>query len=503
MSDNTNARLNRRTVLKTIGGAAVATGVIGSVPAVGAAAGSYTSEDYNGRYYGKYVPSTYDGSESVPILMMMHGCTQSADGFKSETQMNQVAEDNNFIVVYPEQTTGFTDCWQWFNDANTTRGSGEAAEMAGIIDQEKSRENINGQRVYVAGFSAGAAFVPNLVAEYADVFAAGGIHSGTMYDVAESQTEGNSVITDCSAGTSTDPQVEGRHAYDRMKQFDITSEVPTIVFHGTSDYTVSPCNGEEAAEQACVTNDLALDGADDGGVDYTADTTNTGSGDSLTYTEYEYHDPNGNAIVEHYVVDGMGHAWSGGAQGGSYTAPGGPEASQIIWEFFSNWRLNSSAGGGSGGGGGDNNSAPTASVNASDTSVQTGETVTFDGSNSADSDGTISMYEWDFGDGTTAMGETVSHSYSSTGNYTVTLTVTDNAGATDTSSETISVSGGSFSGYCGTANNYTHVQAGRAYDSGGYAYAVGSNDHLGLNNTYYMSTLKETSEGYYKKVDTC
>lgn len=337
-----DTRIDRRTLLKSIGG--VATGVaMGSVSTASAVAGSYTDESYNGRRYTKYVPSTDDGSGPVPLLLMMHGCTQSPDGFKDATQMNQIAEENGFIVVYPEQTTGLYDCWQWFNDGNTTRNSGELKEMVGIVDQEKNRENIDNQRVYIAGFSAGAAFVPNAIVEYADVFAAGAVHSGTMYDVAESQIEGNTVLFNCSAGSSTDPVVEGQHAYDRMEQFGITQPVPTIVFHGTNDTTVYPCNGHEAAEQATVTNDLALDGSDDGGVDDTADVTNSGSGPSRSYTEYEYHDPQGRAIVEKYIVDGMGHAWSGGATGDSYTDPGGPDASQIIWNFFTRWTNNGSS----------------------------------------------------------------------------------------------------------------------------------------------------------------
>jgi PKD repeat protein len=255
------------------------------------------------------------------------------------------------------------------------------------------------------------------------------------------------------------------------------------------------------AEQAVVTNDLALDGTDDDNLDYTADSTTTGSGDSLSYTKYEYADDAGTVWVEKYKVDSMGHAWSGGASGGSYTAPGGPDASQLIWNFFSGFTLNGADGGD--GGGGDGNTAPTASASASPTSPAVDETVSFDGSGSSDSDGSVSSYEWDFGDGTTATGETASHSYSSSGDYTVTLTVTDDAGATDTDSVTISVDGGSFNGYCGTTDNYTHVQQNRAWTDGSYAYAEGSDENMGLYNTFETATLKETSEGYYEIVDSC
>ncbi|WP_276301227.1 PHB depolymerase family esterase [Halorussus lipolyticus] len=494
--------LERRTLLKSLGGAVGASGAVSFAGVSAGAEGTYTSETYDGRTYKKYVPTGADGSTNVPLVVMLHGCTQSPDGFKDETQMNQVAEQENFIVIYPDQTTtaDFNECWQWFNDANTTRGNGELALIKGMVDQVKSNHAIDDKRVYAAGFSAGGAFVPNLVVEYADVFAAGGVHSGLMYDVAETQSDGSTVMSSCSSGPS--PAEEGQDAYDRMEDFGITRPVPTIVFHGTSDYTVYPCNGDEETERATYTNDLALDGTDDDNLDYTADNTTTGSGDSLSYTKYEYADDNGTVWVEKYKVDSMGHAWSGGASGGSYTAPGGPDASQRIWNFFSRFTLDGPDDG-SGGGGGDDNAAPTASASASPTDPAVDETVSFDGSNSSDSDGSISSYEWDFGDGTTATGQTASHSYSSSGDYTATLTVTDDAGATDTDTVTISVGGGSFEGYCGTADNYTHVQQGRAWTDGSYAYAEGSDENMGLYNTYETTTLKETSEGYYEIVDSC
>lgn len=104
-------KLDRRTVLKGVGVSAAAATGITSMNTASAAAGTYTGESYGGRYYGKYVPSTYDGSEAVPLVMMLHGCTQSGDGFKDETQMNQVAEQEGFISIYPEETEGINSCW--------------------------------------------------------------------------------------------------------------------------------------------------------------------------------------------------------------------------------------------------------------------------------------------------------------------------------------------------------------------------------------------------------
>lgn len=110
--------------------------------------------------------------------------------------------------------------------------------MAG---QELNREPLDADRVYVTGLSAGAAMVPNLLAEYPDVFAAGGIHSGLEYDAAENSVE----AVDAMATGGPDPQKQGTKAYERMAAFDVVSRIPTVVFHGTEDSVVAPVNGHQ------------------------------------------------------------------------------------------------------------------------------------------------------------------------------------------------------------------------------------------------------------------
>lgn len=320
---------NRRTLIKTAGSAIGAASVIGSV-GTAAAAGSYTSHYYSGFDYYRYVPDGVGPGD--PLVVMLHGCSQDADQFREETQMNQVADEEGFAVIYPDQYNArhTLRCWNWYYSYNTTRGSGEAEVIAGMTNETIAEEGLDSSRVYIAGLSAGAAMVPNLLAEYADIYAAGGVHSGLEYDAADTSYGGTTAM---SYG-GPDPEWKGEDAYEAMEDYGITSTVPTIVFHGTDDGTVDPINAHQVAEQAAQTNDYVETGADDDSTDYTADAVSEGSAADYSYTTYEYHDQNGDTIVEKWMVDGMGHAWSDGVSGGEYTAPGGPDASRKMWEFF-------------------------------------------------------------------------------------------------------------------------------------------------------------------------
>lgn len=318
--------MKRRTLLRGFGSATTA-GLLGGTATVTAATGSFTREYYGDESYLKYVPSGVGGSSSVPLLTMLHGCAQSPGQFANETGMNAVAESETFIVVYPDQmvTENPTQCWNWFDHENHVRGSGETALIANITQATIAEHAIDPHRVYVAGFSAGAAMVPDLLAAYPDVFAAGGIHSGLEYAAAESASGAG--IAMVYGGPN--PIEQGTDAYRLMNDNGVASRIPTIVFHGTDDAMIDPVNGQQAAIQAVRTNDLAS--SED--FDTDPDAVRSGTTDTFDYSVYEYHDPN-NTVVEQWLVQGMGHAWSGGSTVGEYTAPDGPDASRILWEFF-------------------------------------------------------------------------------------------------------------------------------------------------------------------------
>lgn len=290
------------------------------------------SNQYGSRNYKLWVPSSYNSSNATSLVMMLHGCTQTPDDFAAGTQMNALADSNGFLVVYPEQPSNANQsrCWNWFDVANQSRGAGEPAILVAIVDKIKAAYNIDNSRVYAAGLSAGAAMSVILGATYPDVFSAIAVSSGLEYKAATSL---NNSFTALSQG-GPNPTQQGKLAYQAMGS--APRKVRVIVFHGTSDFTVNTTNGHQVLSQWAQTNDLADDNSDNNSITDTPAATVTGTvTNGYNYTAYTYNAADGLPLMEKWIVQSMGHAWSGGSTAGSFTDPKGPKASNEIWRFFS------------------------------------------------------------------------------------------------------------------------------------------------------------------------
>src|SRR5258706_9728757 len=137
--------------------------------------------------YRLYLPSGSSGRDSLPLIVMLHGCRQDSLSFAKGTRMNALAEEGRFAVLYPEQSKHANPlrCWNWFDSASLA-GQGEAALIARLIDQVKERRPIDPRRVHVVGMSAGGAMACILAVRHSRLFAACAIHSGMMYGAAGS-----------------------------------------------------------------------------------------------------------------------------------------------------------------------------------------------------------------------------------------------------------------------------------------------------------------------------
>jgi len=276
-------------------------------------AGCYVAGVYAGqagtRAYKLYVPSRYQG-QPLPLLVMLHGCTQSADDFAAGTRMNFLAESEGFLVVYPEQAAGANAnrCWNWFRPPDQQRDQGEPSLIAGISRQVMMAHQVNASRGYVAGLSAGAAMAAIVAAVYPDLFAAVGVHSGMIRGSAHD-------LPSALQAMQQGPAQGGSSAAGQT--------IPLILFQGDQDSTVHPRNAEEFIRvwfcgrgQPQVTS---RQGQAPGG---------------RTYTCTIYQDLSSQAIVERWTVHGASHAWAGGSVNGSFTDPAGPDASKELVRFF-------------------------------------------------------------------------------------------------------------------------------------------------------------------------
>ena len=261
------------------------------------------------RAYKLFVPGCYHG-QPLPLVVMLHGCTQSPDDFAAGTRMNFIADERACLVVYPAQRSEANQakCWNWFRTADQQRGSGEPSLIAGITRQIMRDYAVDPKRVYVAGLSAGAAAAAVMGATYSDLYAAIGVHSGLACGAANDLP--SAFIAMRQGGGS-----DGRVLDDRPP-------VPTIVFHGDRDSTVHPNNGDQILQQfrrTTRTQAKVHRGRAPGG---------------HGYTRTVHSDADGRDIFEHWTIHGAGHAWSGGSAAGSYTDPRGPDATREMLRFF-------------------------------------------------------------------------------------------------------------------------------------------------------------------------
>jgi poly(hydroxyalkanoate) depolymerase family esterase len=295
----------------------------------GQGTGATFSGSYSGsagtRAYKGYVPSSYVAGTAVPLVVVLHGCSQSAEVMRQLARFDQLAETRGFIAVYPEQASSANSlsCWNFFQDAHIHRGAGEPALIAGITNLMQQRYSVDPRRIYVAGLSAGGAMASVMGATYPDVFAAVGVGSGCEY----------AATATCAGYQSADPTQAAKAAYAEMGTR--ARAMPVIAFQGDQDTTVPPINADQLISQWQQTADLADDAAANGSVPAQAVKTEQGQvAGGRSYTVRSYSDANGGELMQYWLVQGMGHAWSGGCSCQPYSDPQGPDATAAMYAFF-------------------------------------------------------------------------------------------------------------------------------------------------------------------------
>ncbi|QUQ64327.1 extracellular catalytic domain type 1 short-chain-length polyhydroxyalkanoate depolymerase [Kutzneria sp. CA-103260] len=391
-------------VLVVTGSAVAVTGAAGSGAA--APAGSFSQVTNFGSNPGRlsmysYLPAGLPSN--APLVVALHGCTQSAADYYQHSGWAQYADQWGFAVVFPQQSSSNNpqSCFDWYTPSDDGRGQGEAESIHEMVSYAQSSYHVDAKRIYVTGLSAGGGMTSNLLADYPDVFAGGAIDSGLPAQCATSLVQ----ATNCQYSNQNKTPAQWG---DLVRAADPGYAGPwprVAIWQGTADTTVSPVNATEERDQW--TNVW--------GISQTPSSTRTLGGGT---TESVYNDPQGQPAIELYSVSGMAH--------GLAVHPG----------------------------------------------------------SGADNCGSTGTYYLDY----------ICSTY-----YTALFWGLNNGGGTPPPTTTTT----NPPVQCFTDNNYAHTVAGRAYQSGGYAYAVGSNDAMGLWNVAVITSLSETSPGYYAVVPSC
>ncbi len=263
--------------------------------------------------YRVFAPSRTDDS-ALPMVVMLHGCKQDALDFSNGVAMNEIAEREKFVVLYPEQLrrSNQSNCWNWFDPAHQSRGAGEPAMIAALTRSVAEQHGVDSARIYVAGLSAGGAMAALVGKLYPEIVAAVGIHSGLAPQSANDVMSAFKVMSNGPKSASSTQSI-GR---------------PLIVFQGDADRTVASSNADAIVEAELV-------GLSSKGVllDKTSTKVDASSG-GRSASKDSWISTAGSPVLERWTIAGAGHAWSGGSAKGSYTDAAGPSASEALIRFF-------------------------------------------------------------------------------------------------------------------------------------------------------------------------
>lgn len=418
------------------------------------------------------------------VVVAMHGCSQNAQMYADNAGLVKFADQHGFLLVFPEQTSAnnSSKCFNWFQPGDTRRGQGEAASIRQMVAHARSAYGADPGRTFVTGLSAGGAMTSVMLAAYPDVFKAGAVIAGIPYDCADDVLSAFSCM---SPGVDRTPSAWAQGVRDAHPGYG--GPWPRVaVWHGDNDPTVAKKNADELRDQWTAVH----------GLDQSPDRTST-IGPNATRRE-QYLTADGDVAVEVDRVPAIGHGTPVDPGTGAQQC-GATGTANFIDSICSSYWITGFFGldGSDPDPGGLPAPSGLAATGSSDTSV------TLDWNRVADAV-SYAVYR----DGT-RVGTPNGPPFTDTGldpggSHTYSVAARDAAGAEGARSSQVDASTTGSAAKCWRANNYQQVQSGRATTRGGYTYAKGSNQNMGLYNTAVTHTLKESPTGYYVIADgTC
>lgn len=266
-----------------------------------------------------------------PLVVLLHGCKQSPSIILDGTKLEKDAAKNNFIILAPEQPAFYNSdhCWNWFLDMNQTRMLGnEMGQIIAAIDLVTDKYNIDTNKVFVTGISAGGVMAHNLTACYPDVFAASAIHSGLTFKVAESIPEAQTVLTSYDQKS---PVYLGKKIYECSK--GTTHKLKKVmIIHGEEDSRVPSLHADLITKSQAVWRDYLDDGKKNNSVAVATKKQHQSfpNGYEVDLTDLQYP----GFLERKIMIKGLGHAWGGGKPITVNFDADAPSSNEFILSFF-------------------------------------------------------------------------------------------------------------------------------------------------------------------------
>lgn len=278
-------------------------------------------------------PRAGAAARPMPLVVMLHGCQQTATDFATATRMNDLAKRKGFAVLYPQQSASADAhrCWHWF-ERRTQLGQGDTRVLAQLMAQVQQRHELDATRTYVAGLSAGAALAALLALHHPEAVAAVGLHSAPVFGVANSAITALSVM---QRGAGAAAGAAAQAALDAAPLLSGKAGMPVILLHGQHDAVVRRINLDQLSQQFETVNAASTTSAEPVRRSYPARSSGRSPRRAWqTSTTYAGRKPQ----VVRCEIAGLGHAWSGGDDRVAFSAREGPNAALMMWQFFSHHR---------------------------------------------------------------------------------------------------------------------------------------------------------------------
>jgi poly(hydroxyalkanoate) depolymerase family esterase len=305
-------------------------------------AGTWTtgnSNTFNGnRNYKVYIPENSNSNNRLPLIVMLHGCDQPIDDFSSVTRIAEWADKLNFAVLLPEQNVLYNKykCWNWFYPINNLR-AGEPAALIEIIDTVLQNYKLNKDKVFAAGISAGASMVNILGNCYPEKFKALASNVGVQYYATTNGLDATSVVLNGSTVPSETAASMGFLC--SALSFHRPNSMPVIIFQGMNSPFMTPGHAIQVENEFVAFNDYLDNNLRDNSNIASRKTIKIPESTTYGYSLYQVTNNKNEIFIERYMIEKLGHTWSGGTANFPYSDPNGPDATKLMLEFFKRFGL--------------------------------------------------------------------------------------------------------------------------------------------------------------------